>query len=75
MKNLVKNENDLLTPYSEALWGGVPYYNGGSFTIFVQYALDPEEYVFAALNLYLDIINLLLKILQIMQELRKKDGN
>ena len=22
MKNLVKNENDLLTPYSEALWGG-----------------------------------------------------
>ena len=42
---------------------------------FAQYALDPEEYVFAALNLYLDIINLLLKILQIMQELRKKDGN
>ena len=48
---------------------------GGIFAICVQYALDPEEYVFAALNLYLDIINLLLKILQILQELRKKDGN
>ena len=31
-----------------------------------QYSLDPEEYVFAALNLYLDIINLFLYILQII---------
>jgi len=31
-----------------------------------KYALDPEEYVFAALNLYLDIINLFLYILQII---------
>jgi len=33
---------------------------------FPQYSLDPEEYVFAALNLYLDIINLFLYILQII---------
>ena len=33
---------------------------------FAQYSLDPEEYVFAALNLYLDIINLFLYILQII---------
>ena len=31
-----------------------------------QYALSPEEYVFAALNLYLDIINLFLFILRIV---------
>ena len=31
-----------------------------------KYALSPEEYVFAALNLYLDIINLFLYILMIV---------
>ncbi|XP_029444725.1 protein lifeguard 1-like [Rhinatrema bivittatum] len=31
-----------------------------------RYSIDPEEYVFAALNLYLDIINLFLFILQII---------
>jgi len=31
-----------------------------------KYALDPEEYVFASLNLYLDIINLFLYILMIV---------
>jgi FtsH-binding integral membrane protein len=31
-----------------------------------KYSLSPEEYVFAALNLYLDIINLFLYILQIV---------
>ncbi|XP_028395865.1 protein lifeguard 1-like [Dendronephthya gigantea] len=31
-----------------------------------QYALSPEEYIFAALNLYLDIINLFLFILRIV---------
>jgi len=31
-----------------------------------KYSLSPEEYVFAALNLYLDIINLFLYILQII---------
>lgn len=31
-----------------------------------KYSLDPEEYVFAALNLYLDIINLFLYILMIV---------
>ena len=28
---------------------------------------DPEEYIFAALNIYLDIVNLLLKILMIIK--------
>ena len=36
------------------------------FTFFAQYALDPEEYVFAALNLYLDIVNLFMMILSII---------
>jgi len=31
-----------------------------------KYSLDPEEYVFAALNLYLDIINLFMYILMIV---------
>jgi len=31
-----------------------------------KYSLDPEEYVFASLNLYLDIINLFLYLLQII---------
>lgn len=31
-----------------------------------RYALDPEEYIFASLNLYLDIINLFLFILRIV---------
>ncbi|XP_037077573.1 protein lifeguard 1-like [Pollicipes pollicipes] len=31
-----------------------------------QYTISPEEYIFAALNLYLDIINLFLYILQIV---------
>jgi len=31
-----------------------------------KYSLSPEEYVFAALNLYLDVINLFLYILQIV---------
>ena len=31
-----------------------------------KYSLDPEEYVFAALNLYLDIINLFLYLLSMI---------
>ncbi|XP_042540727.1 protein lifeguard 2-like [Dipodomys spectabilis] len=31
-----------------------------------HYSLDPEEYIFAALNIYLDIINLFLFILQLI---------
>ncbi|XP_023224662.1 protein lifeguard 1-like [Centruroides sculpturatus] len=31
----------------------------------LKYAISPEEYIFAVLNLYLDIINLFLMILQI----------
>ncbi|XP_069317966.1 protein lifeguard 2-like [Eulemur rufifrons] len=31
-----------------------------------RYSLDPEEYVFAALNIYLDLINLFLFILQLV---------
>jgi len=35
-----------------------------------KYALDPEEYIFASLNLYLDVINLFLFILSIIQNSR-----
>lgn len=38
-----------------------------------KYSLDPEEYVFASLNLYLDIINLFLYILQIVGASRSSD--
>ena len=31
-----------------------------------KYTISPEEYIFAALNLYLDIINLFMYILQIV---------
>ncbi len=31
-----------------------------------KYALDPEEYIFAALNLYLDIVQLFMYILMII---------
>ena len=31
-----------------------------------KYSLDPEEYVFAALNLYLDVINLFMYILSMV---------
>lgn len=31
-----------------------------------KYALDPEEYIFAALNIYLDVVNLFLYILMIV---------
>ena len=36
-----------------------------------KFALSPEEYVFASLNLYLDIINLFLYILKIVGAIRK----
>lgn len=36
-----------------------------------KYSLSPEEYIFAALNLYLDIINLFLYILTIIGAAKK----
>lgn len=36
-----------------------------------KYQISPEEYIFAALNLYLDIINLFLYILTILQALNR----
>ena len=35
-----------------------------------KYSISPEEYIFAALNLYLDIINLFLYILAIIGSAR-----
>lgn len=32
-----------------------------------KYSISPEEYIFAALNLYLDIINLFIYILRLMR--------
>lgn len=36
-----------------------------------KYSISPEEYVFAALNLYMDIIQLFLYLLRILQYLNK----
>ncbi|XP_078424093.1 protein lifeguard 4 isoform X1 [Cetorhinus maximus] len=41
-------------------------------THILMHKLSPEEYVLASINLYLDIINLFLHILQILQSLNKK---
>ena len=35
-----------------------------------KYSISPEEYVFAALNIYVDIVNIFLYILQIIGETR-----
>jgi len=35
-----------------------------------QYALSPEEYIFAALNLYLDIVNIFLFTLMLVDLVR-----
>jgi len=37
-----------------------------------KYSLSPEEYIFAALNLYLDIINMFLYILSIVGRARSR---
>ena len=37
----------------------------------LMHKLSPEEYILAAINLYLDIINLFLYILRILSEARK----
>ena len=36
-----------------------------------KYSIHPEEFVFAALNLYIDIINLFLYLLQLIAQSRK----
>lgn len=36
-----------------------------------KYSLSPDEYVFAALNLYLDIINIFLYILDLLSRLNR----
>lgn len=36
-----------------------------------KYAISPEEYIFAALNLYLDIVNMFLYILSMLNEGRR----
>uniref|UniRef100_A0A7S0VKD8 Uncharacterized protein n=2 Tax=Polytomella parva TaxID=51329 RepID=A0A7S0VKD8_9CHLO len=36
-----------------------------------KYSISPDEYVFAAINIYLDIINLFLSILQILNDFNK----
>ncbi|KAG1669364.1 Nucleolar GTP-binding protein 1 [Nymphon striatum] len=38
-----------------------------------KYAISPEEYIFAALNLYLDIVNIFLYILTIIGAVLKRD--
>lgn len=40
-----------------------------------KYSISPEEYVFASLNLYLDIINLFLHLLKILRYLNENSQN
>lgn len=40
-------------------------------THMIMHKLSPEEYILAAINLYLDFINLFLYILRILQAARK----
>ncbi|KFP90918.1 Protein lifeguard 1, partial [Apaloderma vittatum] len=47
-------------------WGGHPLFSWQMILGNKQLALSPEEYVFAALNLYPDIINIFLSILAII---------
>jgi len=35
-----------------------------------KYSLSPEEYIFAALNLYLDIVNMFVYVLSIVGRIR-----
>ena len=44
-------------------------FSGGSH----KYALDPEEYIFAALNIYLDVINLFMYLVMIIAALGGDD--
>lgn len=37
-----------------------------------KYSLSPEEYIFAALSLYIDIVNIFMYILMIIGESRSK---
>lgn len=37
------------------------------------YSISPEEYIFASLNLYIDIINMFLYILQLISLLNSED--
>jgi protein lifeguard len=50
------------------------------FSLFIVYdthllmkKLNPEEYIVAVINLYLDIINLFIEILKILNELKGRD--
>lgn len=40
-------------------------------THMIMHKLSPEEYIIAAVNLYLDFINLFMYILRILQEARR----
>jgi len=40
-----------------------------------KFSISPEEYIFAAIAIYLDILNLFLHILKIVAAARRKWGN
>lgn len=41
-------------------------------THLIMHALSPEDYILAAINLYMDFINLFLQILKILQYFRRE---
>ena len=44
-------------------------------TQLVMKHISPEDYIIAVLNLYLDIVNLFIKILKLLNALKKEDSN
>lgn len=40
-----------------------------------KYSISPEEYIFAALNIYMDIVNLFLHLLKILRYLNEQNEN
>ena len=69
-----------LTIFGTSKWTMIAYGSAGAliFSLYIvydtqlmmggkhKYALDPEDYIFAALNIYLDIVNLFMYILMIV---------
>ncbi len=68
----------IFMPYNK--WAVIAYGSAGAliFSMYIvydtqlmlggkhKYSISPEEYIFAALNLYLDVVNLFMFILQIV---------
>ena len=62
MENNRKHKTDKKVTLFQWLLVDIQMMMGGKH----KHSIDPEEYVFAALNLYLDIVNILMMVLAIV---------